>query len=172
MIEKYNAAAREQGLSEEQMHAVLGDLMASELEPSLLCKELFDYDLVVICMALHHLEDPQEAVKRLVERLKVGGVLLVIDWAADGEKYQQQLRKNAESSSEQAADDHDHGPGRYPAAHTVAHDHFAREQVEDAFNKAGCSDIDFVLHPQPSTVPMEVGGQMQLFFARGRKDAP
>ena len=170
MIEKYNAAARERGLSEKQMHGVCGDLMTSDLTSSLLGEDFFNFDLVVICMALHHLEDPHEAVKRLVERLRKGGILLVIDWATSSEKYQRQLRKSAETGEDANAHDHDHGPGQYPAAHTVAHDSFAREQMEEAFRNAGCGSVDFVLHPQPSEVPMAAGGQMQLFFARGRKD--
>ena len=175
MIEKYNAVALELGLTETQMHARYGDLMAPTLDPSLLTPDLSNFDLVTICMALHHLEDPPEAVRRLVDRLKPGGILLVIDWATSPEKYQQQLQRrheegsNGSARSHQHQHGHDHGPGRYPAAHTVAHDSFAKEQMEEALKNTGCEAIDFVLHPRPSVVPMATGRQMQLFFARCRK---
>lgn len=163
MIEKYNGAAREHGLTETQMHAQFGDLMAQNVDPSLLGPELSNFDLVTICMALHHLEDPPDAIRRLVDRLKPGGVMLVIDWATSPEKYRQQLGRPHHHV------DHDHGPGSYPAAHTVAHDSFAKEQMEEALKNAGCGAVDFVLHPRTSSVPMATGGQMQLFFARGTK---
>ena len=169
MVEKYNITAREQGISESKMHAVQGDLMAPEVDPSLAGEDLFNFDLVVICMALHHLENPQEAVKRLVNRLKVGGVLVIIDWATGSEKYRRQ--QETKKGNNDGGAHHDHRSGRYPAAHTVAHDSFAREQIEGALKDAGCSETDFVLASKPSVVPMATGGQMQLFFARGKKGA-
>ena len=172
MVEKYNSVAAEQKLSPEQMHAVHGDLIRPNVDPALLSDDLSNFDLVAICMALHHLEDPVHAVKRLVERLRFGGTLLVIDWATRPEADHTQ-RKRAQEGPGGEKDDagtgshhHDHGPQRYPAAHTVAHDSFAREQMVEAFEKAGCDGVDFVLHPKPSVVPMATGGQMQLFFAK------
>ena len=181
MTKQVNAAAVEHGLSEKQMHAIHGDLMAPTVDPSPLGVEMSNFDLVTICMALHHLEDPTKLVKALIDRLKVRGVLLVIDRATSPEKYQEQLKRAKFGNSDLGSDNtpyahqhqhhhyHDHGPGRYPAAHTVGHDSFTREEVEEAFEKAGCDEVDFVLYPGRSEVPMATGGSMQLFFARCRK---
>ena len=174
MVETYNATARERGLTENQMHAVHGDLMAQNVDASLLGEKWSDFDLVVISMALHHLEDPFEGVKRLVNRLKEGGTLLVIDWAqnpkAKDGNAEQQGGHDHHQHSHQHQHNHGDGKGSHPAAHTMLHDHFSKEQMEKAFNDAGCDHFDLVLHPEQSVVAM--GGKetkMQLFFARGRR---
>ena len=178
MIATYNGAAQNLKLFPDHMRAVHGDLMAPEVDPALLSEEFSDFDLVVISMALHHLQDIGEAVKRLANRLRSGGTLLVIDWAA----VEQPTQKDEESvkSTDDQSDkrqqrahqhhDHQHGHGdvNHPAAHTMAHHNFSREQMEAAFKDAGSEDFDFVLHKELSSVPM-VKGEMRLFFAKGRK---
>ena len=188
MVEKYNSVAAERNLPPEQMHAVHGDLIRPNVDPALVSDHLSNFDLVAICMALHHLEDPVHAVRRLVERLRVGGTLLVIDWATSTSpeadptprKRGQEGPGGGGGGGGGGKDDagtgshhHDqsHGHGHHDhdgpsAAHTVAHDSFAREQMVEAFEKAGCDEVDFVLHSQPSVVPMARGGQMHFFFAK------
>ncbi len=185
MVGKYNAAALEQGLSENQMHAIHGDLMSPKVNPALLGPETSEFDLVTICMALHHLEDPADAAKKLVARLKKGGTFLVIDWATGAGQDQEEL-KRAQQGGElddngsteqhhhhhhehQRGHGHDHGVQRYPAAHTVTRDSFPKEEIEEIFKDAGCEQVDFVLHPKKWSVPMARGGEMQLFFARCTK---
>ncbi|KAL6720951.1 hypothetical protein ACLMJK_000051 [Lecanora helva] len=187
MVETYNAAAKELGLSSRQMYAIRGDLMAENVDPALLGEEMSGFDLVVICLALHHIEDSGEAIERLVERLRVGGTMLVIDWATIEEKGRgQQGEVGVEERDGEESGHRQQGAGHYhhhhnhqyphdlreinhPAAHTVAHNSFAKEQMAQAFESAGCGDFEFVLHEKPSSVPMIAGGQMQLFFAKGSK---
>jgi SAM-dependent methyltransferase len=163
MVENYNLAARELGFSETQMYAVQGDLM--EGDGSLSGEEFFNFDLVAICMALHHLADPHEAVKRLVARLRVGGVLVITDWAATAEK---DCQKNVQWEG-RCGNGHDDTLRRHPAAHTIAHLNFAKGEIETVLEHAECNAVDFVLHAESSTVPMAPGGKMRLFFARATK---
>lgn len=77
MLDKYRATAAELGLDESRMLAVQGDLLAPAINPTrppLSDEELNGFDLVAICMALHH-DDIALATKRLAERLRPGAVL-------------------------------------------------------------------------------------------------
>ncbi|PHH78301.1 hypothetical protein CDD83_3997 [Cordyceps sp. RAO-2017] len=159
MLAQYRATAAEIGLSEAQARAVQGNLLAPNIEatatsPPLSEEQLSNFDMVAICMALHHVDDIELATRRLAQRLRPGGVLLIIDWATrDG------------SASETT-------PLQYqphPAAHTISHDSFTQDQILGLFQQAGCGDSRFVLADQLSDVPGALGGKMQLFFARASK---
>jgi hypothetical protein len=71
MVQHYNEAARSSGLTPEQAHAVVGDLIGSE-DPAteLSGPEFYNFDVAAIGLGFHHFEDPPLAVKRLGERLK------------------------------------------------------------------------------------------------------
>lgn len=149
--------------------------MADDVDPALLTDAMYDFDLVVISMALHHIEHPSKGVQRLVERLRIGGVLLVVDWATTTGQGQQS--PGAKGHHHDAPppiggeNGDDLGDFKHQSAHTVAHNSFSREQMEDMFMKVGCKDIDFVLATERSVVPMAAGEEMQLLFARGIKSA-
>ena len=66
------------GLSQRRMNAIRGNLMDDSA--ALAGPDYYDFDLAVVSMALHHVKNPQELLMRLVERLKSGGVLVVIEW--------------------------------------------------------------------------------------------
>ena len=83
MVDKYNTEAREAGLSESQMHAVRGDLLApagGQLES----QDFYGFDLIIMSMALHHVDEPNKIIARFVDRLKAGGTVLIIDWIRQG----------------------------------------------------------------------------------------
>lgn len=82
MIDEYNKNVREAGLC-DKMTARMGNLLAENLSEDVLSPELFDFDLVVVSMSLHHFADPGMAVRRLGERLKEGGVFYIIDFVPD-----------------------------------------------------------------------------------------
>ncbi|ORY65173.1 uncharacterized protein BCR38DRAFT_484634 [Pseudomassariella vexata] len=50
-------------------------------DPPMSQAQLSNFVLVAICMALHRVGDIELAIKRLAERICLGDVLLVIDWA-------------------------------------------------------------------------------------------
>ncbi|KAJ5107498.1 hypothetical protein N7456_004173 [Penicillium angulare] len=196
MLDKYRGTATELGLDESRMLAVQGDLLAPTVQPTrppLSEDELSNFDLVAICMALHHVEDIHLATRRLAERLRPGGVLLIIDWATrDSLKGSEQPNNSeTETASQSATGSHQHhqhhhhghshihnhnhtdGPDvinpKHPAAHTISHDSFSQSQIFSLFEQAGCGDSKFVLADRLSPVPGARSGQMQLFWARATK---
>ena len=166
MLAKYRDTAADLGLDESRMLAVQGDLLAPTVEPTrppLRDEDLQGFDLVAISMALHHIEDIQLATRRLAERLRPGGVLLIVDGAT---------RESKEQMDPPAI--HHHGQGQeqrleHPTAHTISHDSFSQPQIFSLFDQAGCGDSQFVLADRLSHVPGARTGQMQLFWARASK---
>ncbi|KAI1108534.1 S-adenosyl-L-methionine-dependent methyltransferase [Nemania sp. NC0429] len=84
MVAAYNRGAENQGLSPDEMRAVLGDLTSESVDDALSSPELFNFDIAVVGGGFHHFEDPELAAKRLVERLRPGGVLLIWDFLPHG----------------------------------------------------------------------------------------
>lgn len=167
MLAKYRATAEDLGLPESRMMAVQGNLLAHTVEatnPPLSQEQLGSFDLVAICMALHHVDDIELAIKRLAERLRPGGVLLVIDWATRDSSAQ---GGGSASPPSESGKHHEHKP--HPASHTITHDSFTREQIVELFEESGCGDSSFVLADRLSEVPGARTGKMQLFFARASK---
>jgi len=76
----------QQGLAENEMHAYQGNLLApDDLSPSALASpNFFNFDIAAVGLGLHHFDDPALAARRLVERLRPGGVLLVLDFLPHG----------------------------------------------------------------------------------------
>ncbi|VUC31141.1 unnamed protein product [Clonostachys rosea] len=170
MLTKYRATATDLGLSETQMMAVQGNLLTSTLEPTIPAlsrEQLSNFDLVAICMALHHIDDINMAIGKLAGRLRPGGVLLIIDWA----KRDSVAPDGNESTSHHQHQYHDpknqHKP--HPASHTVSHDSFTKEQIFGLFEGNGCGNTSLVLADKLSQVPGARTGQMQLFFARATR---
>lgn len=164
MLVKYRETAVELGLSEKQMMAVQGNLLAPTIQPTnppLSEKQLSGFDLVAICMALHHVDDTELAVKRLAEKLRPGGVLLIIDWA----KMNTAPVEHTDSHSPNNQQDQNLHPG----AHTMSHESFTEEQIADLLQQADCNQSSFVLASELSDVPPAPSGKMQMFFARAIK---
>lgn len=180
MLDTYRTTAAELGLDNSQMLAVQGNLLAPMVTPTrppLSEDELNDFDLVAICMALHHVEDIALATKRLAERLRPGGVLLIIDWATrnlSDETEQQAGVQTTPSLAENQHHSHHHHrheimDSKHPAAHTISHDSFSQSQIFSLFEQAGCGESQFVMADRLSPVPGARSGQMQLFWARATK---
>ncbi|KAF7183877.1 hypothetical protein CNMCM7691_004299 [Aspergillus felis] len=78
MVAEYNHWARVHGCPPEKMRAYRLDLLdcsAAGIEGL----ELSGFDVVIVCMALHHVTDAQRLLARLAGCLKPGGVCVVID---------------------------------------------------------------------------------------------
>ncbi|KAI8825071.1 S-adenosyl-L-methionine-dependent methyltransferase [Fimicolochytrium jonesii] len=56
-----------------------GDLLAQPADPALASAEFYGFDIVACSLAFHHFADVDLAAQRMAERLKPGGVLLIID---------------------------------------------------------------------------------------------
>jgi SAM-dependent methyltransferase len=155
MVEQYNQMALKTGYTPTKMRAIQGDLIDPELTPSpdINTPAFFDFDVVVMCMALHHIEDPDNMILQLSKRLRPGGILLIVDWLA-----------NSASSSAQTGN---RTLGMPSGA--MSRMGFQENEVKSAYDKAGLEDWSWKLTSAPSQVPREIGGEQQLFLARGKK---
>lgn len=148
MVEAYNNISELNQLS--NMHAIEGDLLSPST--SLHDPKYFNFDIIVMSMALHHVSDTQLMLNRLHERLREGGVLVIIDWLTMGM-----------SGTE-------HGEGaKLPTLHTVAHSSFSVEEMRSLFEKAGMVDVGFMEGIEKSKVPAEMMYEQQMFIAKARK---
>ncbi len=71
-----------QGLAASEMHAYQGNLCVPE-DPSpaeFASPEFSDFDVAAVGLGFHHFDDPALAARRLAERLKTGGVLVILDF--------------------------------------------------------------------------------------------
>lgn len=155
MVNQYNQMAEYNGYTPHKMRAIQGDLLnsSSSSSSSAMNSSSFDnFDVIVMCMALHHVDDHDKMVKRLVKRLKPGGTLVVIDWVAVTESGCPSAAQAMELSN-----------------HTMARMGFEEKEVKRAYEKAGLEKWSWRWCSNRSVVPEEIGGVQQLFFARGRR---
>ena len=109
-------------------------------------------------MAIHHVRHPEDLLAKLVDRLKPGGVVVAIDWA---------LLEAGNTAQDQTSTNNPH-----PGAHTVVHSGFTKAQMDRMMQQAGCDEWEYIMPPEKTIVPPEIGGEKQLFFAKGRKATP
>ena len=157
MVAEYNRRMSDAGLS--QFHAVIGDLCGKDdVSPDLQDGSLYSLDIAAIGMGFHHFEHPQLSIDRLVERLKPGGVLFIVDLLDRG--------GDAAIGEQGQRDDF-----VKEAARTVPHKHgFSREGMKGMFDAAGCRDFEFVVLERPAVMGEGEGAfEKRVFVAKGRK---
>jgi SAM-dependent methyltransferase len=157
MVDQYNQRAKAEGFSEERMHAVHGDLVdASASSSSEATSSLQDFQLVVMSMALHHVDDPANMIKLLADRLHPnGGILLIVDWVDSEESRCKPPNLSGE------AEDH-------PAKHTTSRQGFKEEEVKGMFEDAGLGGWRWKWAKETSSMPKGFGEQ-RFFLAKGVK---
>jgi 2-polyprenyl-3-methyl-5-hydroxy-6-metoxy-1,4-benzoquinol methylase len=118
MVSQYNTRfATATGFSAK---AVLGNLLKPEVPAELKTEEFSNFDIAIISLGFHHFEDTDLAMQRLSERLRPGGVLVIVDFITH-------------------APEHHHS-----ASHTVAHHGFSEEGLQALFERAGLQDFGLV----------------------------
>lgn len=147
MVKQYNVEATKAGYGESKMHAIAGDLVdgSAAVDPA-----FANFDLIIMSMALHHVDNSKTMIQKLSERLGHGGVLLIIDWVATSESG---------CSWPKALDDQ-------PVKHTVARMGFEKNELDGWFKDAGLSEFGWKWFPQRSHLPEDIGGEKQLFLAK------
>ncbi|KAK3372414.1 S-adenosyl-L-methionine-dependent methyltransferase [Podospora didyma] len=151
MAAAYNARAENQGLAVEEMHAYQGNLCTPEnpSPPEFASPEFFGFDIAAVGLGFHHFDDPALAARRLVERLKPGGVLLILDFLP-----------------------HDKMDSAHAASHTVTHHGFSETQIRELYEQAGAG-TDFKLESVAVVFNRATESKpemrRQLFLARGVK---
>ena len=152
MAKQYNLKAKEAGYSAAKMHAVAGDLVS---DPASVDSTLTNFDLIVMSMALHHVEDPRLMIQRLSERLAHGGALLIVDWVAPTESGCSPIVAPTDS----------------PVMHTVARMGFEQKELDDWFKSAKLGESGWKWFSKRSELPSELGGEKQLFLAKAVKES-
>ncbi|EXJ62945.1 hypothetical protein A1O7_03389 [Cladophialophora yegresii CBS 114405] len=131
-------------------HAVVGNLLDAK-KPSpegLASPEFLNFDLVVVGLGFHHFPDIALATSRLVERLKTGGVFLILDFVTH-------------------AMDEQGSSGQQLPRHTVAHMGFSEEELKKYFEDAGLTDFEIVR--MDDEVLLRGESRRRPFLAKGRK---
>lgn len=161
-VQRYNdEAQRLLGDESDRMRAIEGNLTSP---PAVLDNaEWYNFDVAVISMALHHVADPVGMLKRLVRRVKQGGVIIVVEFTPVGD-----------ASSFMGSTQHDYDEinsrdmievtGRqkiWPG--------FTISSLEAAMTTAGCMNVEIRPHSEPFVIPKEYpdGGEKKLLFAKG-----
>jgi SAM-dependent methyltransferase len=137
MVEGYNSMARA-SWEPDVMHAVQGDLLAND---SFRPRELTNFDVAVISMALHHVSDAKELMSRLVARLRPDGVVVVLDWVP--------------GAADQLLTHHHHS-----VHDTLAKSSFSKNEMFDIFTTAGCkaTGMAYYEYKEPTHIPQNASG--------------
>jgi SAM-dependent methyltransferase len=161
MVNEYNKSAENQGIPQSEMHATLGNLLdpATPNPPSLSGPEFHDFDIAAVGLGFHHFDDPNLAAKRLAERLKKGGALMIVDFMPHEHFH---------------GHDEGHGHGHaHPAAKTVMHMGFSEEEIRKVFEGAGVGGgFEYVVVGKGVVFEDKekgLGMDRSVFMARGSK---
>jgi len=176
MVTHYNEAARSSGLTTEQAHAVVGDLIGPEPPAAELSgPEFYNFDVAAIGLGFHHFEDPPLAVKRLGERLKAEtGVLIIVDFLPFEHNPDATASNHDHShghSHSHSEHSHSHQPPIRSAQHTIKHNGFTATGIQHLFASAGLTeDFAFDILPEPAVFDFPEGRkERNLFIAKARK---
>ncbi|KAF1916788.1 S-adenosyl-L-methionine-dependent methyltransferase [Ampelomyces quisqualis] len=189
MVAAYNSRVEAAGLSGESVRAVQGDLFddgdASGEESS--GREWCGFDIVAVGFGFHHFPDVVRSARRLKERLRPGGVLVVSDFVEGGDVLADEKGEAVQGSEGNHAvhsHGHGHGHGHSHEHHAHHHDgkedkmhgvdesspelekkmaesvvvpHFSVQGVKDFFTEAGFVDVDVITMDE--RVYMEFAGK-------------
>lgn len=147
MLKQFDRLVEVAGYSKDKVRAVRGDLIDPDAthSPELSEPAFFNFDLVTLGYALHHVEDPENMLRKLAERTRPGGSVLVIDLLGE--------------------DRSDLPPAEY-----VSHGGFTEEMTRGYFQKVGLVDFGWKLFSEASDMPPTgPSGKKQVFMARGVK---
>lgn len=126
MVSSFNARAASAKHSPDTMHAVAGDLFdkADPAPAALSAPEWHDFDIATVGFGFHHFDDVVFAARRLKERLRPGGVLLISDFAEGGDWLADEEGRLVEGSrGNHAVHSHGHGHGEEEGKHDNHHGH-------------------------------------------------
>ena len=176
MVKEYNRRMKSRGIRSEDVFAVQGNLLDTTESASLDNPDFFNFDIVIVNAALHHFENPDLAVQRLVKRLTPGrGVIVVCDFipktkkSSGGHHLHQEVSMFAKQPHYTIDNDKEHHH-KHEASHTIAHEGFSKERMEYMFRDAGCSDLDYQRFEKPLKFGEEMGGfEVEAFIARGTR---
>ncbi|KAJ4854504.1 methyltransferase domain-containing protein [Trichoderma breve] len=140
-VAAYNEMAQQSGVPPGLMVAVQGSIPAISTNTVLATEEFFDFDVIAISMALHHMGDQAGVISGLYERLRSGGVLVVVDLAPEAHVHDH-------------SHDHAHGHTDFSSHHTISkHGGFEPEDMKALLAEAGFTPESFDYKLYPDTMP-------------------
>ena len=157
MVDEYNKAVQSSGMSTEQAHAVVGDLCTEDVQSHFTGKEYYDFDLVAIGLGFHHFENIPLSTKRLAERLKPGGVLLIVDFLP----FDKELQHKAQPPDADAPD----------MSATIKHSGFTEAGTKQLFEEAGLEDARFDVVGEVDMELKKGWVKRTMFVARAKRSA-
>ena len=155
-VERFNElASLSEIASVRKARAIVGNLLTDQSPPELDGPELHSFDVIAIGGALHHFDDPAKAIGRLAQRLKVGGVLLIVDFVEEGD------------------DGGEAGHGQLPtgAEHTIRKYGFNESEMREVMKDHGLGDFGWREMPERVEIKWHEGKPVfrKGFLARGVK---
>lgn len=153
MVQEYNSRFAANGDTDEQInaHAVVGNLISAHANADaavLDSAKFHNFDLAVVGMGFHHFTDVRLATRRLVERLRPGGVFMIVDFVTHAME----------------AEVH---PELKDAVNTISHHGFSEEELRTVFAEAGLTD--FALVRMGEEVTIRGTSKREPFMARATK---
>lgn len=150
MVHEYNTMANNQGIPPSEMFAYAGDLISLKdpFPEAFSTPEFFEFDIAAVGMGFHHFESPTLAAKRLGERLKKGGTLLIVDFAPHelsgvvGGHGHRHDHGHGHSHAHDAAMEGKPSEAINDARETITHHGFSETDVKKMFENAGVG-LDF-----------------------------
>lgn len=123
-----------------------------------------NFDVACVGLGFHHFDDPGLAAKRLVQRLKTGGVLVIIDFLPHGPPHHDHSRGHHHGEGASGRGEHD----VHEAMGTVTHHGFSEASIRKIFVDAGGGN-DFAIDNMGEVIMGAHMGKRTLFMARGTK---
>lgn len=161
-VDRYNSEARKAG-ADGRIKAIHGDLY--EPTEEMASSEWNGFDVAVISMALHHVRDPVEMLRRLRERLRPGGTVVVVEFLGKEKDAPSGKEKYEQSGMVETGNKQRIWPG------------FTTGNLEADLETAGFEGFEVKVLEEPAHIPESVrgeafGGEQWCFFAKAvRKEA-
>ncbi|RLL96929.1 hypothetical protein CFD26_102696 [Aspergillus turcosus] len=172
MVKEYNAWARGHGYA-EKMRAYHLDLLDPRPEGGIEEEELelSGFDVVVVCMALHHVADAERLLARLGGCLKPGGVCVVIDGVPTPTTGEE---RHAEVDSNTADLRAVLGPEQLGVLETINKHGFTEGEMRELYERAGLGrNFEYVVIGRELRFTMfGKSFTRRGFIARGERDSP
>lgn len=174
MVNEYNKNAGKTGFA-EKMSARTGDLLADNVSAELSGPEYYNFDVVVVSMALHHFYDPAKALKTLGERLKKGGVCIILDLVPDessGHEHNHHHHHPHHQHHQHQHPRHDrhHDPFPEGTEETIGVHGFSSDTLKGMFENAGFVNFGYEVIDEPFVFTVEDKKfSMTVFAAKAQR---
>lgn len=149
MVTRYNDLVSSFSSPPHTAHAQVGDLLTeAEPPPSLNGPEFHGFSIAAIGLGFHHFNDPSLALHRLAQRLKPGGVLLIIDFVEEQGVKMPSV-----------------------ADHTIHRHGYEENEMKHFFEGGGLLDFGWTVMPERVELELNEDSPIsrKVFLARGRK---